>query len=104
MSRSKRANIAKVTIEIVERGWYEFDDGRRIEIREQVAVCRAATVLVRPGGHEGSSDWGAAPAVDAGAVKDNEPAKIESLARLPDIHRLIERFRGACLQTWRAKT
>lgn len=59
MSRSKRAIIAKETIEIVERGWYEFDDGSRIEIREQVAACLAATALVRPGDYEGSSDWGA---------------------------------------------
>lgn len=36
MNRSNRASIAKETLEILDRGWYEVRGGRRVEIRDQI--------------------------------------------------------------------
>ncbi len=57
MSRSNRASIAKETVEIVDRGWYEVDGFGRIDIRTQVEACLGATVLIRPDDHEKRSSW-----------------------------------------------
>lgn len=57
MSRSNRASIAKETVEIVGRGWYEVDGFGRIDIRTQVEACLGATVLIRPDDHEQRSNW-----------------------------------------------
>ena len=57
MSRSNRAGIAKETIAIVDRGWYEVDGFDRVEIRKQVDECLARTRLIRPTDHDRPSDW-----------------------------------------------
>lgn len=48
MNRSKRAIIAKETMQIVEQGWYESESAGRIEIKPQVDACLAGTRLYRP--------------------------------------------------------
>ena len=48
MKRSGRAEIARETLEVVEHGWYDADDGQRVEIGEFVERCVAATVLMTP--------------------------------------------------------
>ncbi len=48
MSRSNRANIAKETIELVDRGWYELNGVGRVNIEPQVATCLSATRLLQP--------------------------------------------------------
>jgi uncharacterized protein (TIGR02452 family) len=47
MSRNKRASIAKETLEIVDRGWYEVLGSGRVWIRPQIEACLNATVLLR---------------------------------------------------------
>ena len=59
MNRSLRAGVAKETIEIVQRGWYEVDGLDRVEIRKQVDDCLAATVLIGPDDDDRLSDWDA---------------------------------------------
>lgn len=44
MKRTKRAAIARETVEIVNRGHYEFA-GKRIDLRSLVAMCHAGTKL-----------------------------------------------------------
>ncbi|TWT35992.1 hypothetical protein KOR34_08890 [Posidoniimonas corsicana] len=56
MSRSNRAGIAKETLEIVQRGWYEVDGFGRVEVNQQVDACLAATTLIRPSDHDGPSE------------------------------------------------
>lgn len=56
MKRSNRASIAKETIEIVDRGWYEVVGVGRITIRQQVGTCLEATTLIRPTDHEGPNN------------------------------------------------
>lgn len=48
MSRSKRAELAQQTVEIVEQGWYKSANGRRVTIADQVAASLRATQLVKP--------------------------------------------------------
>jgi uncharacterized protein (TIGR02452 family) len=49
MSRNHRASIAKETLEIVDRGWYEVEGVGRVEVSALVDACLGATVLIRPG-------------------------------------------------------
>lgn len=48
MSRSKRADIAKQTIDIVNRGWYALDSVGRVDVRRPIDACLSNTVLYRP--------------------------------------------------------
>lgn len=48
VNRNNRANIAKETLEIIDRGWYEVADGKRVEIASQVNACLKRTTLYRP--------------------------------------------------------
>jgi uncharacterized protein (TIGR02452 family) len=48
MSRSVRAQIAKETVEIAERGWYASVTGSRVEFGEAMSRCLQATKLYRP--------------------------------------------------------
>lgn len=48
MSHSKRASLAKETVEIVNRGWYWVDGAGRVDIKSQVDACLAGTCLYRP--------------------------------------------------------
>ncbi|MEZ6072055.1 MAG: TIGR02452 family protein [Pirellulales bacterium] len=52
MSRSNRAHIAKETIEIVDRGWYDVAGAGRVDLRAKVDACLDATVLIRPSDFE----------------------------------------------------
>ncbi len=53
MNRNDRAQLAKETVELVARGWYEAVDGRRIDIGKQVSDCLNATRLYGPLDSEG---------------------------------------------------
>lgn len=48
MSRSKRAQLAQQTVEIVQQGWYQSPSGQRVDISQQVAASLAATRLISP--------------------------------------------------------
>ena len=48
MNRNQRKRIGAETVEIVQRGWYETDDGGRVDISHQVANCVQATRLYEP--------------------------------------------------------
>lgn len=47
-SRKKRAEIAKQTVEILDRGSYEFDDGKNVTIAEELRAACEGTVLYAP--------------------------------------------------------
>lgn len=48
MSRSKRASVARETVEIVENGSYELADGSKVEIERAIRESLAGTELLRP--------------------------------------------------------
>jgi uncharacterized protein (TIGR02452 family) len=48
MNRKSRATLGKEAIEIVERGWYAFDGGERVDIKQAVSVCLDGTKLFTP--------------------------------------------------------
>lgn len=70
MSRSKRASIAKETIKITERGWYEVDGFERVEIRDQIDACLAGTKLIRPADHDIPNGWDEAKQTTAMEVRN----------------------------------
>jgi uncharacterized protein (TIGR02452 family) len=47
-SRSTRARIARETVEILERGWYDAPDGRRVSLAEPLAHARGQSRLYAP--------------------------------------------------------
>jgi uncharacterized protein (TIGR02452 family) len=51
-SRSTRARIARETVEILERGWYDTPDGRRVSLAEPLAHARGQSRLYAPGDFE----------------------------------------------------
>lgn len=48
MKRTTRAQIAKETVEIANRGWYEPAAGQRIDISAAMDRCLSGTALYRP--------------------------------------------------------
>ena len=48
MSRTKRASVARETVEIVENGSYELAHGRKVEIAREIQESIAGTQLFRP--------------------------------------------------------
>ena len=51
-SRSKRAQTARETLEILESGGYATRDGRTVSIGESLADARTRSVLFTPAGHD----------------------------------------------------
>ena len=45
MNRKQRAAIAEETVQIVDRGAYQTDDGRTVSIRDEVAAAKSSTVV-----------------------------------------------------------
>lgn len=50
MNRSAREALARDTVAVVERGWYDSPAGGRVELAPLVAACVAGTVHYPPGG------------------------------------------------------
>ena len=50
MNRSKRMELARQTVEIVDRGSYESDTGRRVDMSESVRSCLNGTRHILPEG------------------------------------------------------
>lgn len=48
MKRSTRMGLAKETVEIVERGFYQSPKGKKVEIKEAVVACLGGTRLHSP--------------------------------------------------------
>lgn len=66
MKRSKRATLAKETLEIIQQGWYALPSGKVIHIGEDIDAAKDGTTIF---------DEGSLP--DRGTSSGDQPANIE---------------------------
>lgn len=48
MNRNDRKQLGSQTLEIVDRGWYDSEDGSRVDFSRQIATCLETTQLYTP--------------------------------------------------------